>query len=102
MCSMSHNKLVDAIRTVHAGRQYLPRLVMDSLGAQIAGAALSSREVEILELIVRGMNNQQIADALNISYGTIKWHVNIILRRLDVHDRTQAAIAALNRGIVEA
>jgi two-component system NarL family response regulator len=50
---------------------------------------------------VKGLNNQEIADALNITRGTVKWHVNIILRRLDVSDRTQAVVVAAQRGIVE-
>lgn len=44
---------------------------------------------------------QEIADTLNITRGTVKWHVNIILRRLDVSDRTQAVVVAVQRGIVE-
>jgi DNA-binding NarL/FixJ family response regulator len=98
---MSHTKLIEAIRTVHAGRRYLPQLIRESIGPQHPGSTLSRREVEILQLIVRGLNNQQIAAELNISHGTVKWHVNIILRRLDVRDRTQAAMAGLTRGIVE-
>ena len=58
-------------------------------------------KVDILRLIVKGLNNQEIADALNITRGTVKWHVNIILRRLDVNDRTQAVVVAAQRGIVE-
>ena len=57
--------------------------------------------LDILRLIVKGLNNQEIADALNITRGTVKWHVNIILRRLDVSDRTQAVVVAAQRGIVE-
>ncbi len=98
---MSHTKLLEAIHSVHEGRQYLPRPVLDSLGTQVSGSALSPRELEILRLIVGGLNNSEIASALFISHGTVKWHVNMILRRLDVHDRTQAAMAALSRGIVE-
>ena len=98
---MSHNKLLEAIRTVHGGRRYLPRPILETLTAQPAGTALSPREKEILQLIVDGLNNQQIASALNITHGTVKWHVNMILSRLDVHDRTQAAMVALSRGIVE-
>ena len=45
--------------------------------------------------------SQEIADALSITRGTVKWHVNIILRRLDVNDRTQAVVVAVQRGIVE-
>jgi two-component system NarL family response regulator len=98
---MSHTRLLEAIHSVHEGRQYLPRPVLDSLGTQASGSALSPREIEILQLIVDGRSNSEIASALYISHGTVKWHVNMILRRLDVHDRTQAAMAALSRGIVE-
>ena len=63
--------------------------------------ALSPRETDILRLIVKGLSNQEIADTLNITRGTVKWHVNIILRRLDVSDRTQAVVVAVQRGIVE-
>lgn len=98
---MSHNKLLEAIRAVHEGKRYLPRPILETLTSQPAGSALSPREKEILQLIVDGLNNQQIALALNITHGTVKWHVNMILSRLDVHDRTQAAMVALSRGIVE-
>ncbi|HWD98786.1 MAG TPA: response regulator transcription factor [Bryobacteraceae bacterium] len=98
---MSNNKLLEAIRAVHDGRRYLPRLVLEALTSQPPGAALSPREREILQLIVNGLNNQQIASALNISHGTVKWHVNMILSRLDVHDRTQAAMVAITRGLAE-
>jgi len=57
--------------------------------------------MDILRLIVRGLCNQEIAEALNITRGTVKWHVNIILRRLGVTDRTQAVVVAAQRGIVE-
>jgi two-component system NarL family response regulator len=99
---MSHTKLIEAIRSVHAGRQYLPDAVLKSLKLKPAGCTLSPREVQILRLIVKGLSNHEIAVELNISYGTVKWHVNMILSRLDVHDRTQAALAAISRGIIEA
>src|SRR6185312_4799819 len=98
---MSHTKLLEAIHSVHQGRQYLPAPVRDSLATQVPGSTLSPREIEIVRLMVSGYNNSQIADALCISPGTVKWHVNMILRRLDVRDRTQAVVVALSRGIVE-
>ena len=57
--------------------------------------------MDILRLIVKGLSNQEIADALSITRGTVKWHVNIILRRLCVSERTQAVVVAAQRGIVE-
>jgi DNA-binding NarL/FixJ family response regulator len=61
---------------------------------------LSARELEVLELIVKGHSNREIGEALGISEATVKWHINIILSRLNVSDRTQATVAALQRGIV--
>lgn len=98
---MSHTKLLEAIHSVHQGRQYLPPPVRDSLATQPPGSTLSRREVDIMRLMVSGCTNSQIAEMLCISPGTVKWHVNMILRRLDVRDRTQAVVVALSRGIVE-
>jgi DNA-binding NarL/FixJ family response regulator len=93
--------LIDAIRSVHAGLRYLPKPVLETLANRAPGSELSARELEILRLIVKGLSNRQIAEHLGIGEGTVKWHVNMILGRLNVRDRTQAAVAALNRGIVE-
>jgi two-component system, NarL family, response regulator len=98
---MSHLKLLDAIRSVRAGHEYFPRSIRNIVPAKLNRSALSPRELDILRLIVKGLNNQEIADALNITRGTVKWHVNIILRRLDVNDRTQAVVVAAQRGIVD-
>lgn len=98
---MSHLKLLEAIRTVRAGHQYIPRSIRNSVPGNLNRPALSPRELDILRLIVKGLNNQEIADGLHITRGTVKWHVNIILRRLDVSDRTQAVVVAAQRGIVE-
>ena len=61
---------------------------------------LAPRELEILNLIVEGMSNKEIASALSITESTVKNHVNSILSKLRVSDRTQAATTALRRGIV--
>jgi two-component system, NarL family, response regulator len=97
---MSHNELVNAIRTVHAGLKYIPASVSKSLAERPPHSELSARELEVLELIVKGHSNREIGEALGISEATVKWHVNIILSRLNVSDRTQATVAALQRGIV--
>ena len=98
---MSHLKLLEAIRSVVAGQQYFPRSIRNSVPGNVNRSALSPRELDILRLIVKGLSNQEIAEALNITRGTVKWHVNIILRRLGVNDRTQAVVVAAQRGIVE-
>ena len=97
---MSHNELVNAIRTVHSGLKYIPASVSKSLAGRPPHSELSARELEVLELIVKGHSNREIGEALGISEATVKWHVNIILSRLNVSDRTQAAVTALQRGIV--
>jgi two-component system NarL family response regulator len=101
MKGMAHDELLEAIRSVHAGIRYLPPPVLKSLAERIPGSELSPRELDILRLIVKGLSNKQIASNLGITEGTVKWHVNIVLSRLNVSDRTQAAVAALHRGIVE-
>ncbi len=95
-----HDELLKAIRAVHAGQKYLPAAVAAALTAQMPRPDLSAREVQVLELIVRGLANKQIAYSLNIAEHTVKNHVKNILSKLGVQDRTQAATAAIQRGIV--
>jgi two-component system NarL family response regulator len=92
-------ELLTAIRTVNRGQQYIPPNVAAKLVQRMTGPELSDRELEVLQLIGQGMSNQEISTALNISESTVKTHVNRILSKLDVKDRTQAAILALKRGI---
>ncbi|HUB32959.1 MAG TPA: response regulator transcription factor [Bryobacteraceae bacterium] len=95
-----HDELLKAIRAVHAGQSYLPTAVAAALAAQMPRPDLSAREVQVLELIVRGLANKQIAYSLNIAEHTVKNHVKNILSKLGVQDRTQAATAAIQRGII--
>ncbi|HXS97521.1 MAG TPA: response regulator transcription factor [Candidatus Limnocylindrales bacterium] len=95
-----HDELLKAIRAVYAGQSYLPAAVAAALAAQMPRPDLSAREVQVLELIVRGLANKQIAYALNIAEHTVKNHVKNILSKLGVQDRTQAATAAIQRGII--
>jgi len=112
-------KLIEAVREVNAGRYMVGDLVMDD--AQLAPwlykqterfgivegepgdeafVPLSPREMEILQHITRGMSNKEIAHQLGISHQTVKNHMTSILRKLNVEDRTQAAVYALRRGWV--
>jgi two-component system NarL family response regulator len=100
MKDILHDELLKAIRAVHAGQTYLPATVAAALAAQIPRPDLSAREVQVLELIVAGLANKQIAYTLNIAEYTVKNHVKSILDKLDVQDRTQAATAAIQRGII--
>jgi two-component system, NarL family, response regulator len=98
---MPPHELLDAIRNVHHGLRYLPPPVLETLAQRPPNSDLSNRELQVLTLIVKGMSNKQIGVALGISQSTVKWHVNILLARLNVSDRTAAAVTALRRGIVE-
>jgi DNA-binding NarL/FixJ family response regulator len=95
-----HDELIKAIRAVHAGQTYLPAGVAAALAAQMPRPDLSARELQVLELIVRGLANKQIAYSLSIAEHTVKNHVKSILSKLGVQDRTQAATAAIQRGII--
>jgi DNA-binding NarL/FixJ family response regulator len=92
--------LLDALRRVQAGNRYLPRPVEKILQARVPDSELSPREREVLDLIVAGKSNKEIAAELGISRATVKFHVSVIFSRMGVEDRTQAAVAALQRGLV--
>jgi DNA-binding NarL/FixJ family response regulator len=96
-----HDELLKTIRAVHAGGTYLPEALMAAFKAQLASSHLSDREVEVLRLIACGLPNKQIAHALNIAESTVKNHVRNILSKLGAQDRTQAAMTAVQRGIVQ-
>ncbi len=93
-------ELVEAVEAVYAGERHLPPGVAARLAEHLNSPPLTAREMEVLELIVAGRSNLEIGDALFISEGTVKGHVNSILAKLGVTDRTQAAAAAIKRGLV--
>src|SRR6185295_11032234 len=92
-----HEELLKAIRAVYSGQTYLPARLA---AIQKHSPHLSSREVEVLRLIVEGLPNKMIAHTLKIAETTAKNHVKNILSKLGVTDRTQAATAAIQRGII--
>jgi two-component system NarL family response regulator len=97
---MDAAELTDAIRTVHAGKSRIPSFVAEKLAERMGGPALTTRELEVLKRIVAGRSNKEIGGDLHISEATVKTHINSILGKLGVSDRTQAATSALQRGIV--
>jgi two-component system, NarL family, response regulator len=97
---MPSEALVDAIIKVNTGLRVIPPAVAKSLAMRTPNFSLTDRERDVLVLIVKGNSNKEIASKLGITEGTVKCHVNMILSRMGVSDRTQAAIAALQRGIV--
>ena len=96
---MPHDALIQALRKVHAGDRFLPLPVTRALASRSPDSALSAREREVLSLLVKGKSNRQIADELHIKEATVKSHVSVILMRLQVNDRTQAVVTALQRGL---
>jgi two-component system NarL family response regulator len=96
-----HDELVRTIRSVYQGGSYLPPALAAMMAVQATGSPLSAREVEVLELIARGLANKQIAWRLNIAEATAKNHVKNVLGKLGVQDRTQAATVAIQRGIIQ-
>ncbi len=91
-------ELLAAIRNVFKGRSYIPKVVGAKLAERINYAQLSPRELDVISLMTQGKSNREIGKALSISEGTVKFHVNNILSKLQVSDRTQAVITALKRG----
>jgi len=90
----------ETIKAVHRGLRRIPTPVSDRLSERPPNSELTPRELEVLQLIVNGKSNKEIADALGITENTVKWFTKIIFNKLDVRDRTQATTAALQRGIV--
>ena len=97
---MDTEELLAAIRTVHSGKSRIPAPVAERLAERMNAPTLTDRETEVLRLIVGGNSNKEIAAALFISEATVKTHINSLLSKLGVSDRTQAATTALQRGIV--
>ncbi|RMG01366.1 MAG: DNA-binding response regulator [Planctomycetota bacterium] len=104
----SREELVDAIRRVAAGENVWTRdelrrvtgaLATPRLGADVE-VPLTQRESEVLRQLAYGLTNKEIAMALNISYETVKEHVQHILRKIGVSDRTQAAVWAVRKQLV--
>ncbi|MGE3958682.1 MAG: response regulator [Vicinamibacterales bacterium] len=92
--------LVAIVRQVHDGARPIPASVASRLAAREASASLSSREIEVLELVAKGMRNKEIAAALGVSQETVQTHMKRVFVKLGVNDRTAAVTVALTRGIV--
>jgi len=96
--------LASAIRSVYAGHVLLPQdvaaaLVAGAVPGSDAAARLTEREREVLAEIARGRSNREIARALVLSEKTVKTHVSAILMKLDLQDRTQAALYAVRHNL---
>ncbi len=91
--------LLEAIRTVYAGRHWVAPVVGAKLAVRMTGAELTARELDVVQQLAKGRSNQEIAAALTMSEGTVKFHLNHVLHKLGAADRTQAVLTALTRGL---
>jgi DNA-binding NarL/FixJ family response regulator len=97
---MPKEEMVEAIRAVHAGEHRIPPNIASRLAARMGRPEITPREVMVLEMIVKGKRNKEIGAALNITEDTVKGHIKSLFAKLAVNDRTQAAISALQHGIL--
>ncbi len=100
MKNTSQDNLVDAIGMVYAGKRYFPTDIASRLTERMARSNLTSREHQILQLVAKGLTNKEIGHAFGISDKTARNHVNSIISKLEVSDRTEAATIAIRQGLV--
>jgi len=98
---MLSSDLIRVVRQVHAGERPVVPLVQARLKERAAAPTLTSREIEVLQLISEGMRNKEVGAALGITEGTVQIHVKNIFGKLNVNDRTAAVQIAVRRGLVQ-
>lgn len=99
--SLVRKELLDAIRSVHSGRRYIPREVASALALHVTDDALSERELDVLHRVAVGSSNKRVAADLGLSEETVKSHMKNIMFKLGANDRTHAVTIALSRGLIE-
>jgi len=97
---MSTEEIAGTIRAVHGGSTELPPRIAERLAARAQRQDLTAREREVLQLLVRGRSNKEIGAQLHISDEAVKSRLKTLFTKLEVHDRTGAAISAVRQGIV--
>lgn len=93
-------EVVGTIRSVHAGERRIPAHIAQQLAQRVGRSPISSRELEILQWVARGLKNREIAEKLFISEFTVRNHVINLLEKLGVRDRTEATAVAIRQGLV--
>lgn len=93
--------IVDAIRAVHAGRRYIAAEAANRLAEHVNTLGPTARELEVLRLVALGRKNKEIAHALRISAETVKEHLGNVFGKLGAVDRTDAALKAIRRGLLD-
>jgi two-component system, NarL family, response regulator len=92
--------MLEAIRNVHAGRRLIDPAVAARLMDRLNEPSLTSREIGVLELVARGMTNREIGTALSVGEETVKAHLKHVFVKLGASDRTEAALIAVQRGLI--
>lgn len=93
-------QILSAIRAVACNRQAFPKHIRERLAAHRMTAGLSSRQLEILELVAKGLTNKEVAQALNLSQFTVRNQLSYVMQKLDATDRTEAIFNALQTGLI--
>lgn len=97
----SQSEMLQAIATVHAGRKYITAQMAARLAERMMRSSLTPRELEILNMLAKGLTNKQIGRVLEISENTVRNHVNSIFEKLEVADRTEAVAVGFQQGIIQ-
>lgn len=97
----SRAEIVSAVSAVSSGGKYFPASVAARIAERESRLSLSAREVEILEMVAKGLTNKEIGQVLQISHYTVRNHINHICVKLAAGDRTEAATVALQQGIID-
>jgi two-component system NarL family response regulator len=100
--STAQQEIIDAICAVHAGQRYIPGHIAGHLAERMTRSNLTARELDIIQMLAKGLTNKEIGAVLRISENTARNHVINIIEKLQVSDRTEAATTAIQRGIISA
>jgi DNA-binding NarL/FixJ family response regulator len=96
---ISCSEIIDAVRVVQSGGTYFPEWIVARISERESQSSLSPRELEILEMVAKGLTNKEIGRAIQVSHFTVRNHVRHIMAKLEVGDRTEAATVAIQQGM---
>jgi len=99
---ISCTEIIEAVHAVHSGRSYFPQWIKDRVSERKLQPSLSPRELEVLEMVAKGLTNKEIGRAIQVSHFTVRNHVRHIIAKLEVGDRTEATTVAIQQGILMA
>jgi DNA-binding NarL/FixJ family response regulator len=97
---LGRDAFIEAIKEVCAGRRWMSSAIKRQFADRGLRQPLTGREMEVLKLLARGLTNREIAHVFDISTSTVKNHVNNLLTKLEVTDRTEAVSSCLSRGLI--